>query len=85
MFFREFPTVSLLPVRHHDACELWGKIDVSNRRAIRPYTIIPLKWRVAYSRTHYSTEVFVARSPHHGAAEQGGAIMNKAVMSFRSC
>jgi hypothetical protein len=56
MFFREFPTVSLLPVRHHDACELWGKIDVSNRRAPQAlYDDTAGRASVAYSGTYRAT------------------------------
>src|SRR6266496_5220187 len=62
MFFREFPTVSLLPVRHHDACELWGKIDVSNRQAPPAlYDGTAGRASVAYSGTYLAT-----------AAHQGG-------------
>ncbi len=56
MFFREFPTVSLLPVRHHDACELWGKIDVSNRQAPPAlYDDTAGRASVAYSGTYLAT------------------------------
>ncbi len=62
MFFREFPTVSLLPVRHHDACELWGKIDVSNRQAPPAlYDDTAGRASVAYSGTYLATAAHQVR------------------------